>query len=208
MQNETMSGGDGLGGLAVAIFIAMALIVSIAVGVAFLIARLLTKRIVNRNARWLATIGIVAMGLVIGGLAVVATFFESKWSPPDEITFRLPPNFNHPSVYLIEDNRATQSLEWRGVNLPLMSRSASIDVPASGVVRVKSLNMPEIIQLPNASFSNGERSTGSFSTPAPATVGTGIIFGFTTPNGGFMPSGVTDDKWLTDDIRVREGKSR
>jgi hypothetical protein len=81
----------------------------------------------------------VTLGTALGFVAVAATFFESSVSPPNRLILQLSPEMKHMWVVLLEKPGATQSLAWRGTDLPFMSRSASVTVPVSGVVIVDSL---------------------------------------------------------------------
>jgi hypothetical protein len=199
-----MSGGDGMGGLVIAIMFAAVLMVVACAAAGFFVVAILTKQRASHIQRaWLQIVG-ATVGALLGGLLVIATFAENMWSPPDELTLRLPLNFAHSSVYLIEDRSAVATLHWQGTNaIPFMQRTSTFEVPASGVIRVVSLGMGETIRLPRTRFSNGEESTGSFSRPAPKEIGSGLMLGFSRPNSGndFFSG---DDALLVGEIRKRE----
>jgi hypothetical protein len=113
-----------------------------------------------------AAIG-VALGLAIGALAVVATFMESTWNPPVELTIDVPPDLRHRSIVLLEDPSATAEIPWAGMEIPLSSPSAHLAVPPSGFLRVRSLEMlrthDRVVRL-----STGETAWGmAFLNPPP-----------------------------------------
>jgi hypothetical protein len=80
------------------------------------------------------------LGTALGFVAVAATFFESSFSPSNRLVLHLSPEMKHEWIVLLEKPGATESLKWRGANLPFMSKTADINVPASGVVIVDSLD--------------------------------------------------------------------
>jgi hypothetical protein len=129
-------GGDGMGGLAVAILIASVLLFVVPAAILFLIAMALAKKSKYRVPIAIAS---ATLGTVLGFVAVAATFFESSFSPSNRLVLHLSPETKHEWIVLLEKPGATESLKWRGANLPFMSKTAEINVPANGVVIVDSL---------------------------------------------------------------------
>jgi hypothetical protein len=72
-------------------------------------------------------------------LAVTATFYESTWSPPPQVRFVVPQGFAHNWVFVLEDPNAPQDLVWRGIEVPFFGKTATIEVPAHGIVRISDL---------------------------------------------------------------------
>jgi len=83
------------------------------------------------------TIAGALVGFAIGAVAMMATFFESTFSPPLTLAAQTPADFAHEWVVLVADG-ATE-ITWTGSSLPFTSRTAHVKVPASGVVHVKTL---------------------------------------------------------------------
>ncbi len=164
-----MGGGDGLDGLAAAIFGAMICMVllpaSLLGGVGYLLAR--------RRRGWIGALVGVAIGVVGGALAVVGTFYESTWSPPPTLTVDVPPTFAHEWIYVVSDPGVATELAWTGHDLPFTSRHAEIAVPRSGVVHLRSV----------ASLENGaiEATLTHPGASSPRSVGFAAL---TLPGGG------------------------
>ncbi len=154
--------------MAAAIAVAMALIV-----LGGILAGVFTGRSVAR--RWSGINGTMAgliFGLVgLGGglLAVVATFYESTWSPPPQITFNTPPGFSKTWVIVLEDPAATTELVWKGWQLPFKGKTTVVAVPAHGVVRLRSLAHAGGRVDTTVVWSDGSSSTGQGGGPAPQT---------------------------------------
>jgi hypothetical protein len=129
-------GGDGMAVLGIAILVASALMIAVPAAIGFFVARAFAK---NKNHRWLISTAIALVGVGLGFLAVIATFFESTWSPPNRIVLKTSPEMKHVWIVLLEKPNATNALQWHGSNLPFMSRHTEVEVPASGVVIVNSL---------------------------------------------------------------------
>lgn len=119
--------GDGMGGLAVAILLAMVFMLVVPVVVLVLIA----KRFGTG-----AVIGAVIVGLLIGVLAVTATFMESTWSPPPAIN--LIGTSEQTYIVVVADEKAPPVV-MTGSTLPFMQRKTTLQVPDDGVIRVQSL---------------------------------------------------------------------
>jgi hypothetical protein len=129
-------GGDGMGGLAIAILFASVLLFTAPAAILFFIAMALAKK---NKYRVPIAIASATFGTAIGFVAVAATFFESSFSPSNRLVLHLSPDLKHEWVVLLEKPGATESLKWRGANLPFLSKTAEIKMPLSGVVIVDSL---------------------------------------------------------------------
>ncbi len=130
-------GGDGMGGLVVVILIASILLFVAPAAILFFGALVLAKK---SKYRIPIALGSATLGMTIGFVATAATFFESSFSPRNQLTLQLSPEMKHEWVVLLEKPGASQKLEWRGQNLPFMSKVANVVLPASGVVVVDSLD--------------------------------------------------------------------
>ncbi|MGL4230033.1 MAG: hypothetical protein ACRDAM_12365 [Casimicrobium sp.] len=160
-------GGDGMGGLVVLILIASILLLVAPAAILFFGALALAKKSKHCVPIALAS---ATLGTAIGFVAVAATFFESSFSPRNRLVLQLPPETKHEWVVLLEKPGAAQRLEWRGVNLPFMSKSANVVVPASGVVIVDSLDGAGGGHADGFTLS-GEMYTGQSGGPAPQASG-------------------------------------
>lgn len=163
---------DGMEGLALAIAIAS---LCILVTPALLLGGV--GYFVMRRARVLGALGGVALGLGLGALAVVATFMESTWNPPVELTLETAPDLRHRSVILLEDPNALTEIPWSGAAIPLSAPSARLPIPASGILRVRSL---ELLRTHDRTvrLSSGEEAVGMVFLPAPPGVGASQLMYF------------------------------
>lgn len=133
-----------------------------------------------RGTRWAglaASLGSLG-GALLGFLAMVFLFYETRWDPPVEITFEVPPGYSHETVILLEDPSA-EELAWSG----LFTERAFVAVPRGGVVRVRSV-APFFEHDRVAFLSTGERDLGISMMPAPPGLdgATRIVaFDFGTP---------------------------
>ena len=165
------SGGDGMGGLVVAILAAMVGMVGIGIaaglGLGFLIARLAG---LQKRAKVAVVAGSVAVGLLAGNAWMAATFMESSWNPPPELHMALTPGFAAPFIVLIVDPAHGVPLDWSGGTLPMTAPRASIDVPANGIIRVFSLGEAsgrgDLVPV----YSDGAYSSSLASGPAPSGI--------------------------------------
>jgi hypothetical protein len=134
-------GDDGMSGLALAIALACIGIVATGLALFFFIGRNLGRRFkLGRGGRLLTGIVGAVLGLGLGLLAVTATFYESQWMPPPQVTFKLPADFAHRWVFLLEDPSSRRELVWRGSEwVPFQGMTAETDMPANGVLRLRSL---------------------------------------------------------------------
>jgi hypothetical protein len=160
--------GDGSSGLSTAILLAMVLIVTVAVGGAVWLARNRGTARGWSSAKMSGIVGLaILMGLVAGGGAVSATFFESSWSPPPQLELQVPPGYDQTFTILLEDPKASGTLDWTGSTLPFAGQSAAIEVPASGIVRVPSFGAAEGRGDLNVIWSDGVATQGVGGGPAP-----------------------------------------
>lgn len=165
-------GGDGMGGLAVAIVAAMVAMVAGGFAIAFVLGRALARRAgAGSGTGWLIAGGIGLAGAALGLLAVTATFFESTWAPPPAIALNLPADYRHETIILLEDPKAAAVLIWRGRELPFMGRSTSLDVPANGVARVQALGPLAGRGDATVKWSDGSTTMGFAGGPAPPSIG-------------------------------------
>ena len=151
--------GDGMGGLAVAILLAMLFMLVVPVVVLVLIVRRFGTG---------AVIGAVIVGLLIGGLAATATFMESTWSPPPEIN--LIGTSDQTYIVVIADEKAPPVV-MTGSTLPFMRRKTTLRVPDDGVIRVQSLEPLQGDMSMEVTY-RGKRSSGL------ASIAEGMVFDF------------------------------
>jgi hypothetical protein len=184
-----------LNDLAAVIFFACVLLVVVPATFAFWLARKNTSA--QNPYRALVIAVSVALGLIVGGLAVVATFFESTWSPAPRVELVLPAQFDHDWVILLETPSATRTLAWSGVEAPFSGKKTVVEVPASGVVRVQSLAVVAGGNV-DARTREGAQSDGSASGPGPALLGANSYIALSLPhtnasarNAGSPPFGDT-----------------
>ena len=179
--------GDGMGGMALAILVSMVLILLLAFGVFYAIGRFVaTRKGWTGRKRNLTGIGAGFAGILLGLIAVSATFFESTFSPPPQITFAAPPGFDHEWVILLEDQRVSTSLQWSGVNAPFTSQSTRINIPSSGVLRVQSLDQIAGRGDLDIRWTDGSQNNGMASGGAPEATGASLYVAYNR-----MPAGAT-----------------
>jgi hypothetical protein len=117
----------------------------------------------------LITLGLGAIGGGGGILVAIATFNEDTWAPHPQVTLNVPPGFRQDWLILLEDPKAATQLVWEGVEIPFFGKRTVIDVPASGIVRVRDLtglSRPGTIQ-----WSDGSCNTGFAGGLAPESTG-------------------------------------
>jgi hypothetical protein len=171
-------GGDGMGGLAVAILIGSVLLFVAPAAILFFIAMALAKKSKYRVPIAIAS---ATLGTALGFVAVAATFFESSFTPSNRLVLHFSPEMKHEWIVLLEKPGATESLKWRGSNLPFMSKTAEIKVPASGVVIVDSLEGGSG-GYAQAYDTKGELFPGQGGGPAPRGSGYAIFVAYLRPN--------------------------
>ena len=165
--------GDGMDGLALAIVLA-SLCILIAPALVFGSLGYVAAR---KRRGWLGALIGVVIGLGAGAVGVVATFMESTWDPPGELTLEVPPGFAHEWVLILADPTVSTEIDWRGLDVPLMARTASLAVPPSGVVRVRALGMVDGGDV-RAQLSSGETQWGIVAMSAPSGVGAGRVVAY------------------------------
>lgn len=179
-------GGDQGNGLAMAIGIVMILMVLGAVAAFFLIGRAIARRVAPRR-RGPVIAATMVLGVVAGWMAVTATFYESTWSPPPSLRLVTAPGFSQPRVILLEDPRSTQSLAVRESRLPFMATVAEVDVPASGIVRVRDLSAVAGRMDLGVQWSDGMQGFGAGGGPAPPGTGARSYLLIPHPNAATPP---------------------
>jgi hypothetical protein len=159
-------------GLALAILIGMILIVGAGLLVGVLLSRLLARRFGwSGSKRLWASLGLGALGIGAGALAVIATFFESTWAPPPLVALNAPQGFTHSWVIVLQDPATPNALSWQGVEMPFRGKSTAIDVPPSGIVRVRDLGGLRGRADITVRWNDGASNTGQAGGPAPKSTG-------------------------------------
>jgi hypothetical protein len=181
----------GESGMALAIFAGMLLILVAALLLAFLASRIAARSFGwTGNKRMLSSLFFCALGIGVGVVAVIATFYESTWHPPPKVTFNAPPGFTQNWVILLEDLTTSKTLVWQGVEMPFFAKRTVIDVPPSGIVRVRSLERLIGRVDTDANWNDGSYSTGQGGGPAPKATGAISFSAFN--RGGSGASAQTD----------------
>jgi hypothetical protein len=166
-------------GLAIAIIGAMALILVIGLLFGFALSRILVGFFGwGGSKKNIALFGITAIGCGVGMLTLTATFYESSWSPPPQITFVVPPSFSQNWVIVLEDPAATEQLVWKGVEVPFFGKSTAVKVTSTGIVRVQ--NLGELIGRMdiNVKWSDGSSNTAQAGGPAPKSTNATLFSAF------------------------------
>jgi hypothetical protein len=119
--------GDGMDTMALAIRVASWILVALPIAIGGWLGR-----------RWLKNRVGLNIGMIVGSLVGVGLdlwfFHESISQPAPVLEIHAPADFAHESVILIEDPRTRTEVVWsRG--------HAQLDVPKSGVVRLKTLGV-------------------------------------------------------------------
>ena len=143
-------------------------------------------------------------GALLGVVAVGLTFYEDTMRPPPHLELRPPAGFAHEWVYFIADPTVSTEIEWEG----WWSPSAAIDVPPSGVVRVRDLG---ILDGGNPRVTLGDRdSLGRFAGNLAPSMGGGrvVAFSFVPWPGRELDPGSNEPEVVADRIRELEGGSR
>jgi hypothetical protein len=171
-------------GMAIAIFAAMAAIIVAGIALGYLLSRGLARgRGWSGTKRTITALTLSAIGIVGGALVVTATFYESTWAPPPQVLFKAPPGFAHTWVFLLEDPKSANRLEWRGMNVPFFGKSTIVELPAHGILRVQSLDGISGRVDVNAQWNAGSHSTGQGGGPAPPATGAVSMSSFNWTNG-------------------------
>lgn len=131
-------------------------------GLGVLIGRRRDKDGHRSNGRALGVgVAFAVVGALIGGVAIVGTFYESAFDPV--LVLDVAPGATLPQeIFLIEDPAASQELAWSVTRTEVRA-----PVDATGVVRVRSLE-GLIGQYFEVRLSNGETNTSFSSRPTPA----------------------------------------
>lgn len=165
------------GELALAIFIVMFLLVLGGLLLGGLLGWTMARRFGwSRNKLLLITLGLGAIGSGGGILAVIATFYEDMWAPPPQVTLNVPPGFTQGWFVLLEDPKSSAKLEWEGLAIPLVTKKTVIDVPASGIVRVRDLSA--LLRPGTIQWSDGSCNTGYRIGYAPESTGAILYMAF------------------------------
>ncbi len=139
----------------------------------------------------------IALAAAAGVLAVMATFYESTWSPAPELTLQLPAGYSQPWVYVLEDTAAGSVLPWTGTDLPFSTKRATLRVPPSGVVRLKDLGpmLGRVITVKGFAPFSG---MGQMGRPGPKALNAGVLMGFSVrePMAGEVDPTVLEDDAL------------
>jgi MFS family permease len=196
-------------GLAIAILGAMALMVLAGLLLGYLSSRFLGHRFGwSSGERNGASLIFAALGLGAGLLAITATFYESTWAPPPEVTFAVPQGFSENWVILLEDPSTSQQLEWRGIEVPFFGKSTTIAVPSNGIVRVREIGDLGGRMDITAQWSDGSQTYSLSGGPAPAATKATAFVAFdrnsTTDSRQATPP-FGDEAALGDYILKREG---
>lgn len=181
-------GGDGAGGLAMAILLVMIALVVGGFLVFYMIGRAATHKSPGKRRFLPWLLGLAGLGL--GYLAIFPIFFESTWAPPPTIRFIVPAGFNQPSVILLEDPSSSNELMWTGSTLPFFGMTAEVAVPASGVLRVKSYGPAEGRADTSVAWSDrgdGASDIGGGGGPAPPGINAVSFMHFVRDQGANEP---------------------
>jgi hypothetical protein len=198
-------GGDQAGGLAIAIGIVMLLIIAGCGFLLWLIARFLTRN-VSPKRRGAVTLLLTVAGLGIGWLAMMATFYESSFDPPPELRLATAPGFDAPWVVLLEDPRG-QALEWRSSMLPFTATTAELNVPPSGIVRLRSFGPMEGRMDLTISWPDQPSAFGAGGGPGPPGSGASAYMLIANPSHEQAGSALSPDgPALAAYIAEREGR--
>jgi hypothetical protein len=194
-------------GLAMAIFGAMVLMILAGLLLGYLVSRFLGRRFSwTRTKRNISSLIFAAIGLGAGALAVTATFYESTWAPPPQVRFVVPQGFAHNWVFVLDDPNAPQDLVWRGIEIPFFGKTATIEVPPHGIVRISDLGDLGGRMDVVAQWSDGAQGSTLSGGPGPTATKATAFVAFdrssTTDSQTAPPFG--DDAALGDYILQRE----
>jgi hypothetical protein len=166
-------------GLATAIFVGMVLFVLAGSLAGFLLGRILASSLGWSGAkRMSSSLGLGALGVGCGVLAVIATFYESIWAPPPQVMLNVSSGFTKFWVIVLEDQAVSRPIIWQGAEIPFFGKKTVIEVPPSGIVRVRDLSgLSGRVDI-NARWSDGSRSTSQAGGPAPKSTGANIFVAF------------------------------
>jgi hypothetical protein len=152
------------------IFIAMILMIVGALVVFAFIGRAIARRVAPDRQGLIMVLTALA-GAGLGWLWVMATFYESSWSPPPQIQLAIAPGFDAPVVLILEDRGAGQRVQWHESSLPFTRSTAQIAVPPSGIVRVHDLGAAEGRADLSILWPDGTEAFGAGGGPGPPGIG-------------------------------------
>jgi len=164
-------GGDHMGGLALAIMLAMGCMLLVG---ALTFGSLGYFALRKTRYRWLGAVLAALLGVGAGALAVTATFYETTWDPPNQLVIDVPAGFHRESIVIIAD-ASKPKVDRSGASLPFVSRAARIRVPASGVVRVCDIDWIYGEQV-EARLSTGASIQGLLVFNAEPGLGDGLVY--------------------------------
>jgi hypothetical protein len=121
--------------------------------------------------RLLAIVGTGAIGVGAGVLVVLASFREDIWAPSPQVVLSVPPGFTQDWVILLEDRKGSVQLVWKGVEIPFFGKKTVIEVPPSGIVRVRDLSGIRGRGGIRVLWSDGSYKSGRAGGPAPQSTG-------------------------------------
>ncbi|HEU4377184.1 MAG TPA: hypothetical protein VFR73_01330 [Hyphomicrobiaceae bacterium] len=137
-----------------------------------LLGRLLVRRFRwSRTGRLFAVVGMGAIGAGASLLIVIANFREDIWAPPLQILLNVPQGFSQDWVILLEDSKSPVQLAWTGVEIPFLGKTTTIDVPPSGIARVRDLGAIRGRGGLRVLWSDGSFNRGQAGGPAPQSTG-------------------------------------
>jgi hypothetical protein len=158
--------GDGMGGMVLWIMLGVVLIIALATVLPALLGWMIARRLrLPRRGQALAATAAALFGAMTSLAIVLANFRESTWNPPPRLTFNVPAGFAGEHIVLLQDPSSLGELDLRGMDVPLMAREASIDLPASGIVRIRDASALHERGTIDAHLSDGSELTGFGSGP-------------------------------------------
>jgi len=134
-------GGDGMG--AMALLVGAAVVGGpVAVAILFFWSGRSLSRRRGATAAGAWRIGVIAgaLGGLLGGAATIATVRPDIWMPDPEIRLALQEGSDPAWIVLLESPASDRSLRWRGWPMPFRGVNTTLNVPANGIVRVRSLD--------------------------------------------------------------------
>ena len=152
------------------IFIAMILMIVGALVVFAFIGRAIARKVAPRR-QGLIMVLTALVGAGLGWLWVMATFYESSWSPPPQLQLAIAPGFDAPVVLILEDRGARQRVQLHESILPFTRSTAQIAVPSSGIVRVHDLDAVQGRADLSIVWPDGTESFGAGGGPSPPGIG-------------------------------------
>ena len=115
--------------------------------------------------------------------------------------------FDGPAVVFLEDPRASRVVEWRDSALPFTAATAQVDVPPSGIVRVRSFGLMQGRTDLDVTWPNGMQGWGAGGGPGPQSRGANAYLILERPD---LPPGeelnYSDPNYVADYVALREGR--